>query len=131
MKSIGIIASESSETEARVILKEKLEREVKAEDLVQVNNSNGGEIMAVLRKGTGTNENLRAGGYHPGVAYARIGAKPSTAKESYDFALSVIGEIGDTVQQNRRIIPPGSDVELYDEKDGPMKHLAEGATSIR
>ena len=124
MKAIGIIASESSETDARVILLEGLEKEVKAEDLVQVDSSNNSRIMAVLRRGTGINENLRAGGYHPGVAYARIGAKPSNAKEIYDFALSVIGEIGETVQQNKKIMPPGSEVKIYSEHDDPMKYLA-------
>lgn len=118
------MASGSSETEARVILREGEEKIVKAEDLVLVENSNGGKLMAVLRRGLGSNENLKPGGYHPGVAYARIGGKPSPAKETYDFALSVIGEVGESVQQNKRILAPGSDVFLLDNSDDPMKFLA-------
>jgi len=107
-----------------VILKEGEERVVKAEDLVLVNNRNGGEILAVLRKGLGSNENLNPGGYHPGVAYARIGGQPSTAKETYDFALSVIGEAGESVSQNKRIVAPSSSVEIFTDEDNPMRFLA-------
>ncbi|MBI2184584.1 MAG: ATP-binding protein [Thaumarchaeota archaeon] len=124
MREIGVIASEASETEARVILSEGEEKKSKAEDLVMVENRNGGLIMAVLRKGLGSNENLRAGGYHPGVAYARIGGKPSTAKETYDFGLSVIGEEGESIQQNKRIVAPGSIVKVFEESDDPMRMLA-------
>ena len=53
MQSIGIIASNSSETEARVILFDQKEKIVQTESLVEVNNLNEGKIMAVLRKGTG------------------------------------------------------------------------------
>lgn len=107
-----------------MILKEGEERAVKAEDLVLVNNRNGGEILAVLRKGLGSNENLNPGGYHPGVAYARIGGQPSTAKETYDFALSVIGEAGESVSQNKRIVAPSSSVEIFTDEDNPMRFLA-------
>ena len=97
MQSIGIIASNSSETEARVILFDQKEKIVQTESLVEVNNLNEGKIMAVLRKGTGNNETLNPGFYNPGVAYARIGGHPSNAKEIYDFSLSVIGVIGESV----------------------------------
>lgn len=124
LRGIGIIASEASEVEARVILNEREEREVKAEDLVLVENRNGGSVMAVLRRGLGSNENLRTGGYHPGVAYARIGGKPSTAKETYDFALTVIGETGESIQQNKKILAPGSTVSVFEDSDDPMRMLA-------
>jgi len=43
-------------------------------------------------RGMGINENLRVGGYSPGIAYVRSkGQPPSTAKESYHFTLSFIG----------------------------------------
>ena len=144
MRQIGIIASGASETSARVILSEGEERKVKTEGLVLVENRNGGFIMAILRQGLGSNENLKAGGYHPGVAYARAGGKPSMAKETYDFALSVIGEVEggikveepkedefvvvgeaeDSVQQNKKILAPGSPVYIFDSSDDPMKLLA-------
>ncbi len=130
MREIGIIASLSSETEARVILKEGQERVVKTEDLVFVRNRNGGDILAVLRKGLGSNENLNPGGYHPGVAYARIGGQPSTAKETYDFALSVIGEARESVSQNKRIVAPGSLVEIFTDDDNPMRLLAGGKHAL-
>lgn len=124
MRAIGIIASDSTENDARVILNEGEERRVRAEDLVMVENRNEGRILAVLRRGLGSNENLKPGGYHPGVAYARIGGKPSMAKETYDFALSVIGETGKTMQQNKKILAPGSTVFVFEEDDDPMKYLA-------
>ncbi len=124
MRSIGIIASDSTETDARVILNEGEEKKVRAEDLVMVDNRNEGKILAVLRRGWGSNENLKPGGYHPGVAYARIGGKPSMAKETYDFALSVIGEIGDLVQQNKKILAPGSMVYIFENNDEPMTYLS-------
>ncbi|MCS7116839.1 MAG: DUF87 domain-containing protein [Nitrososphaerota archaeon] len=124
MRTIGIVASESSETEGRVILIENEEKRVKAEDLVLVENRNGGRILAILRKGRGCNENLKASGYHPGVAYARIGKNPSTAKESYDFSLSVIGEVSEYIQQNKKIIAPSSEVKIFEDHDEPMKLIA-------
>ena len=124
MQSIGIIASNSSETEARVILFDQKEKIVQTESLVEVNNLNEGKIMAVLRKGTGNNETLNPGFYNPGVAYARIGGQPSNAKEIYDFSLSVIGVIDESVEQNKKIIAPGSPVQLYEDIDNPMAKLA-------
>jgi len=59
LKPIGIIASGASETSARVILNEGEEKRVKAENLVLVENRNEGSIMAVLRQGLGSNENLK------------------------------------------------------------------------
>ncbi len=124
MRPIGLIASDSSENEARVILNQTEEKRVKVEDLVLVDNRNEGKILAVLRRGRGTNENLKPGGYNPGVAYARVGGSPSTVKETYDFTLSVIGEIKEAIQQNRRILAPGSPVYLFEDIENPMLYLA-------
>ena len=124
MRTIGIIASDSTENDARVILNEGEEKRVRAEDLVLVENRNEGKILAVLRRGLGSNENLKPGGYHPGVAYARIGGRPSMAKETYDFALSVIGETGEAIQQNKKILAPGSLVQIFEDNDDPMQYLA-------
>ncbi len=148
MRQIGIIASGSSETGARVILSEGEEKRAKAEDLVLVTNHGAGKLIAVLRGGLGSNENLKPGGYHPGVAYARIGGRPSTAKETYDFGLTVIGEIpgridvvnethregadifrirgsvDGPVTQNKKILAPGSPTYVFDDEDQPMELLA-------
>ncbi|MEM4311044.1 MAG: DUF87 domain-containing protein [Nitrososphaerales archaeon] len=122
---IGVIASESSETEARVILNYKEELNIKTEDLVVVENLIGGKVLAVLRGGRGLNENLKTGGYHPALSYARIGGNPSKAKESYDFRLLVIGEITEEgLVQNKKILSPGSPVRLFSEKDDPMVYLS-------
>jgi hypothetical protein len=124
MKAIGVIASESSDTQARVILNEHEEVTVKAEDLVLVRNRDSSEVMAVLRNGHGSNENLKPGGYHPGVAFARVGGKPSTAKETYDFALTIVGEVGNGVKQNKKILVPGCEVRIFDDNHDPMKYLS-------
>ncbi|MBM3897964.1 MAG: DUF87 domain-containing protein [Thaumarchaeota archaeon] len=124
MKVIGVIASDSSDTNARVILNEHEEVNVKAEDLVLVENRDSSMVMAVLRSGHGSNENLKPGGYHPGVAFARVGGKPSTAKETYDFALTVIGEVGSEVKQNKKIIAPGCEVRIFDDEHDPMRLLS-------
>lgn len=50
MKIIGVIASESSDTGARVILNEREGVSVKAEDLVLVENRESSLVMIVLRK---------------------------------------------------------------------------------
>ena len=129
MKTIGVIASESSDTGARVILNEHEEVNVKAEDLVLVENRDSSLVMAVLRNGHGSNENLRPGGYHPGVAFARVGGKPSTAKETYDFGLTVIGEVASGIKQNKKIITPGCEVRIFDEGHDPMKLLSGNGNS--
>jgi hypothetical protein len=128
LRKVGIIASGSTEMDAAVILAEGEERHVKAEDLVIVHNRNGNEIMAVCRGGLGSNENLRTGSYSPGVAYARIGRHPSNAKEFYAFGLSVVGEVSDsTLRENKMLIAPSSEVEVFEEDDNPMSIL--GSTS--
>lgn len=81
MRKIGIVASGSTVIDAAVILNEGEEKKVKAEDLVVIDNRNGNKIMSVCRTGVGSNENLRIAGFSPGIAYARLGRHPSTAKE--------------------------------------------------
>jgi len=87
LRRIGIVASNSTEMDAAVILNEGEEKNVKAEDLVLVRNRNGNLVLAVCRGGLGSNENLRTVAYSLGVAYARIGRHPSKAKDFYAFGL--------------------------------------------
>ena len=122
MRPIGIIASESSENEAHVIFNQSEEKRVKVEDLVLVDNRNEGKILAVLRRGRGITKTSNQD--NPGVAYARAGGAPSTAKETYDFTLSVIGEVNGSIQQNKKILAPGSIAYLFEDKDDPMRYLA-------
>lgn len=131
MRRIGIVSSGSTVLEAGVILAEGEERNVKAEDLVQVRNRNGNRIMAVCRGGLGSNENLRISNYSPGVAYARVGRHPSNAKEFYAFGLSVIGEVSDgKLKENKMLIAPSSEVEIFEEKDNPMAILGSTESTI-
>jgi hypothetical protein len=116
MKDIGIVSSPSSETEAQIVLNEGLEKEVKVEDLVQIDNKAGNRILAVCRKGTGNNDNIRADVFSPGVAYAKSGRKPSTAKEFYGFSLSVIGDVTNALKQNKLIIAPSSTVRILERR---------------
>jgi len=124
MRRIGIVASGSTVLDADVILAEGEEKSVKAEDLVLINNRNGNKIMAVTRGGLGSNENLRTSNYSPGVAYARVGRHPSNAKEFYAFGLSVVGEVSDSkLKENKMLIAPSSEVEIYEEHDNPVRIL--------
>ncbi len=123
MEKIGIIASGSSETEAQVVLNEGMEGKVKVEDLVLIENRSENKILAVCRKGIGTNDNIRATSYSPGVAYAKSGRRPSSAKEFYGFSLSVIGDVTTSLKQNKMIIVPSSDVKIFGEEDNPMDLL--------
>ena len=112
---IGITGSTTSTTEAPLILIEGKEREVREEDIVVVENKNGGLILAVCRQGIGVNENLKVGGYSPGIAYVRsTGRSPSTAKEAYHFILSFIGRVEeDGLKTNDIIVAPGSSVYVF------------------
>jgi hypothetical protein len=131
MRKIGIVASGCTELGASAILGEGEEKSVKAEDLVVIRNRNGNEIMAVCRNGLGSNENLKVGAYSPGVAYARIGHHPSNAKEYYAFGLDVIGDVSTKdLKENKMLIAPSSDVELYEEHDNPMANLGSTPNSI-
>jgi DNA helicase HerA-like ATPase len=132
MRKIGIVASGSTVLEGGVILAEGEERHVKAEDLVLIRNRNGNQIMAVCRGGLGSNENLRISIYSPGVAYARVGRHPSNAKEFYAFGLSVVGEVSDssTLKENKMLIAPSSEVEIFEEHDNPMTILGSTSSTI-
>jgi len=123
MREIGIISSPSSETEAQMVLNEGLEREVKVEDLILIENKAGNKILAVCRKGIGNNDNIRANAFSPGVAYAKSGRKPSNAKEFYGFKLSVIGDVTSALRQNKLIIAPSSNVTMFGAEDNPMRML--------
>lgn len=131
MRKIGIVASGSTVIDAAVILNEGEEKKVKAEDLVVIDNRNGNKIMSVCRTGVGSNENLRIAGFSPGIAYARLGRHPSTAKEYYAFTLDVLGDITtDKLEQNKTVIAPSSDVNLFEQSDNPMNHLGSPNGSV-
>ena len=131
LRKIGIVASGSTVMDAAVILAEGEERHVKSEDLVLIHNRNGNEIMAVCRGGLGSNENLRTGSYSPGVAYARIGRHPSNAKEFYAFGLSVVGEVSSAkLKENKMLIAPSSEVEIFGESDNPMEILGASSNTV-
>ena len=128
---IGLVSSGASESHATVILYDNMEKMVQNESLVLIRNKNGGEILAVCRGGRGINENVRATGFTPGVAYARAGRVPSSAKEYYTFELEVIGVITDNgVEQNKLIIAPTSQVEMFTDEDNPMKYLGNTELTI-
>jgi len=129
-RRIGIVASGSSETSARVILNEGEEKTVKVEDLILIKNRNGNDVFAVCRGGVGSNDNLKTGAYSPGVAYARRGRKPSQAKEFYEFKLSVIGDVTSGLTQNKFIIAPCSDVYIFEDEDNPMGYLGQSDITI-
>jgi len=126
LRKIGIVASNSTEMDAAVILNEGEEKNVKAEDLVLIRNRNGNLVLAVCRGGLGSNENLRTAAYSPGVAYARMGRHPSNAKEFYAFGLSIIGDVTKELEQSKYVIAPSSDVEIFEESDNPMSYLETG-----
>ncbi|HDJ67126.1 MAG TPA: hypothetical protein ENF33_05400, partial [Nitrososphaeria archaeon] len=125
---IGMVSSGASESRATVILYNGMEKKVKNESLVIIRNKNGGDVLAVCRGGRGLNENVKTGSFNPGVAYARRGRIPSSAKEYYIFNLEVIGAVGeDGIEQNKLIIAPTSIVELFSDEDDPMKLLSKGS----
>ena len=124
LKTVGIISSGSSETEASIILNEGEEKKVKVEDLVLIENRAGNKILGVCRKGSGVNDNISVGAYSPGVAYAKTGKKPSNAKEFYSFKINVIGEVEawKGLKQNKLIIAPCSDAQVF-EGENPMDYF--------
>jgi hypothetical protein len=131
LRKIGIVASGSTVIDAAVILNAGEEKNVKAEDLVIIDNRNGNKVMAVCRTALGSNENLRAVGFSPGIAYARLGKHPSTAKEYYWFSLDVLGDISsEKLEQNKTVIAPSSDVLLFEQSDNPMTHLGSPNGSV-
>jgi hypothetical protein len=131
LRKVGIVASGSTVIDAITILNDGEEKKVKAEDLVVIDNRNGNRIMAVCRTAVGSNENLRAVGFSPGIAYARLGRHPSTAKEYYVFTLDVLGDISsEKLEQNKTVIAPSSEVLLFEQEDNPMSHLGSPNGSV-
>jgi hypothetical protein len=132
LELVGFVASESSTIDCKLILLDEKEREVKAEDIVLIENDNGNKLLAVCREGVGSDENLRVGGYTPGIAYVRSkGSAPSSARRSYHFILSIIGEITNNgIEQNYTVIAPGSKVYIYKGKSNPLELLAIGNDQI-
>jgi len=131
MRKIGVVGSGSTVNDATVILNDGEEKKVKAEDLVTVDNRNGNKIMAVCRVGVGSNENLKAVGFSPGIAYAKLGKHPSNAKEFYLFTLDVLGDVSvGKLDKNRIVIAPSSDVELFENADNPMTSLGTSCGSV-
>ncbi|MEM0440687.1 MAG: DUF87 domain-containing protein [Candidatus Caldarchaeum sp.] len=121
LEQIGIVASPAGETTASCILQEGMESKITAETLVLINNRNGNKILAVCRSGTGSNDSLRTSYYNPGVAYAKTGKGPSTAKEFFGFTLVVIGDVTDgTIKQNKLIIAPASPIYRFQPGFNPM-----------
>jgi hypothetical protein len=136
LELVGLTGSTTQVTEAPLILLEGLEAEVREEDIVVVVNRGRDYIFAVCRQGLGVNEDLRVGGYSPGVAYVRSkGQPPSKAKETYHFTLSFIGVLtGRGIKTNDIIVAPGSPVYLFRRDRGlnplefikPREYVAEG-----
>lgn len=129
-RKVGIVASGTSEIASAVILNEGEEKRVKTEDLVLVRNKSGNQVLAVCRGGLGLNDNLRIGPYSPGVAYAKMGHRPSDAKEFYAFNLSMIGDVTNALQQNKLVIAPLSEVEIFEDSDNPMKYLGDQKLTV-
>jgi DNA helicase HerA-like ATPase len=125
LEKIGIIASDSSETRARLLLEEKQELKVRAEEVVVIDTPSG-YVLGILRSGSGVNEALRANAYRPSVAYAKRGGVPSGAREIYTFEIMVIGVITENgIEQNRLIIPPRSNVYLFKKNaSNPLEYVA-------
>jgi hypothetical protein len=131
LRKVGIVASLSTVTDAQLILNDGEERNAKAEHLVLIHNRNGNDVLAVCRTAVGSNENLSIGGFSPGIAYARLGKHPSNAKEYYAFMLDVLGDVSKgKLQQNKTVLAPGSDVELFEDADNPMSYLGISQGSV-
>jgi hypothetical protein len=114
LERIGFVGDGAGITWAPLILIEGMEREVGTEELVAVKNLNGNEVLAVCRKGFGRSPGLRRDRYTPGRAYVRFGRRPSSSRDSFDFELSIIGEIApEGVRQNKLIIAPRSEVYRF------------------
>ena len=114
LEKIGFIGDGAGVTWAPLILIEGREKVVGTEELVLIENLNGNIILAVCRQGYGRSPGLRREIYSPGRAYARIGRAPSSARESFDFDLSVVGELTEKgIRQNKLIIAPRSPVYRF------------------
>ena len=127
LERVGIVASDSSEAKARLLLEESRELTVRAEELVVIETQKG-EVLGVLRIGSGINEALNPNAYRPSIAYAKKGGIPSGAREIYTFDIHVMGVITEKgLEQNRLIIPPRSNVYIFPEAArNPLEHVAVG-----
>lgn len=126
LRLVGVVGSPSSTSSAPLILLEGMEKDLREEEAVAIDNFNGSPILAVCRSGTGINENLKVGSYSPGVAYARtLGKTPSRAKESYHFTLSFIGVVEkNSIKPNDTMVAPGSPVYTFKgSKYNPLDYL--------
>lgn len=122
MRKIGLIADESFETKARVVLLKDLEKEISSESLVLVENGKD-KILGILRKGLGKNELLSHERYRPDVAYAKLGGEPSGAREIFSFELIPLGVLEDgKLKPNRKIIMPRSPVFMFEEEN-PLSYI--------
>ncbi|MDW7978013.1 MAG: DUF87 domain-containing protein [Candidatus Caldarchaeum sp.] len=131
LEQIGIGASPAYESEAMCILQEGKETEVTTETLVLIENRSGNKILAICRSGTGSNDSLKTTFYNPGVAYAKSGKGPSTAKEFYGFRLVVVGDVSDgEIKQNKIIIAPASPVYRFEEGFNPMQLFGRSSHTI-
>ncbi|BAJ50711.1 conserved hypothetical protein [Candidatus Caldarchaeum subterraneum] len=129
LEQIGLVASPSGENGAMCILQDGMETRVTTETLVLIENRNGNKLLAVCRSGLGSNDSLKTNVYNPGVAYAKTGKGPSTAKEFFGYQLVVIGDVTDgSIKPNRLIIAPASKVYRFDEGFNPMQLL--GGTGL-
>ncbi|RLI39562.1 hypothetical protein DRO60_00885 [Candidatus Bathyarchaeota archaeon] len=123
VEPIGMIGDGAEVTKAPLILTRGKEREVKIEDLVLVENLNGNWVLGVCRRGFGRSPGLRRDRYSPGRAYARMGMQPSEARESFDFTISIIGELTPNgIRQNKLIIAPRSRAYAF-RKGSPLALL--------
>ncbi|MCX8202087.1 MAG: ATP-binding protein, partial [Candidatus Caldarchaeum sp.] len=131
LEQIGIVASPARETDADCILQDGMERSVTTETLVLIDNRNGNKILAVARSGVGSNDSLKTSYYNPGVAYAKTGKGPSTAKEFFGYKLVVVGDVTDgVIKQNRFIIAPASPVYRFEQSFNPMTLLGKSRNTV-
>ena len=126
---VGVVGDGAEVTWAPLILMKGKEKEVRIEDLVLIENLNGKDdyngrwVLGVCRRGFGRSPGLKRDRYSPGRAYARMGKVPSEARESFDFTLSIVGEVGPGgIRQNKLIIAPRSKVYAF-VKGNPMRLL--------
>ncbi|NIQ07406.1 MAG: ATP-binding protein [Candidatus Korarchaeota archaeon] len=114
LERVGCIGDGGQITWAPLILVEGKEKEMGTEELVVVENLNGNAVLAVCRSGYGRSPSLQRSRYSPGRAYARLGEQPSSSRESFDFNLSVVGEVtSETVRQSKLILAPRSAVYRF------------------
>ena len=129
VEPVGVVGDGAEATWAPLILMKGKEREVLVEDLVLIENLNGNLVLGVCRRGFGRSPGLRRDRYSPGRAYARMGKVPSEARESFDFTVSVVGEVGpEGIRQNKLIIAPRS--RVYTFKAGNPLSLLGGSYDV-